>query len=250
MPVAEAAPVVAADERAALIGAILRLAAEARLQPGARLPAERELAERLGAGRNAVREAIAVLEALRLVERRPNSGIYLRAAERVGSLDALVLQADLGVPLTRAEVDELVELRRMMELQGTALACQRRTPADLTRLAAALAEGSGAIDQGEAYAAHDAAFHLAVAEATGNRIFLRVVNSFYLLSRERRRRYFADGSRAAGSQAQHAEMLDAIRDQDAPRAAEIMSRHLQGVESYWLELLRRPKRGERKDTEA
>lgn len=250
MPVADAAPVVAVDERAALIGAILRLAAEARLPPGARLPAERELADRLGAGRNAIREAIAVLEALRMVERRPNSGIYLRPAERVGSLDALVLQADLGVPLTRAEVDELVELRRMMELQGTALASERRTAADLVRLEATLATGAAAVDRGEAYAAHDADFHLAVAEATGNRIFLRVVNSFYLLSRERRRRYFADGSRAAGSQAQHAEMLEAIRDRDAPRATAIMSRHLQGVESYWLELLRHPGRGKGKDTAA
>jgi DNA-binding FadR family transcriptional regulator len=180
-----------------------------------------------------------VLETVRMLERRPNSGIYLRAHVRDGSLDALVLQADLGVPLSEAEVAELVELRRMMELQGTALACERRTEADLIRLDAALAGGARAIADAENFAEADAAFHLAVAEATGNRVFLRVVNSFYLLSRSRRWHYFADGSRAPGSQAQHEAMRDAIRAQDAERAVEIMRGHLRGVESYWHELLAR-----------
>jgi DNA-binding FadR family transcriptional regulator len=232
-------PAAAEDERSALTGRLLTFIAERRMAPGERLPSERELAERFAVGRNAVREAIAVLETVRMLERRPNSGIYLRAHGRDGSLDALVLQADLGIPLTEAEVAELVELRRMMELQGMALACARRTDAALARIDAALAGGAGAIARGENFADPDAAFHLAVAEATGNRVFLRVVNSFYLLSRSRRRHYFADGTRAPGSQAQHAAMREAIAMGDADRAAALMGGHLRGVESYWHELLQR-----------
>ena len=78
-----------------------------------------------------------------------------------------------------------------------------------------------------------------MAEATGNRVLLRVVNSFYLLSRTRRRHYFADGTRAPTSQTQHAAMRDAIVAGDAERAAALMGQHLQGVESYWRELLQR-----------
>lgn len=227
------------DERSDLIGRLLTFVAERRLGPGERLPSERELADRFAVGRNAVREAIAVLETVRMVERRPNSGIYLRAIERDGSLEALVLQAELGAPLTAAEVSELIDLRRIMEVQGTELACERRQEDDLRRIAEALDRGERSIAAGENFADRDAEFHLAVAGATRNRLFLRVVNSFYLLSRRRRHHYFADGSRAAGSQAQHRAMFEAISRQDAPRAMELMRGHLKGAESYWLELLQR-----------
>ncbi|WP_372618038.1 FadR/GntR family transcriptional regulator [Falsiroseomonas sp.] len=233
------------DERSALVGRILTFIAQRGFAPGERLPSERDLAERFGFGRNALREALAVLETVRVIERRPNSGIFLRAVARHGSLDALVLSADLGVPLTAAEVEEVVELRRLMEVQGTALACERRGEDDLARIAEALAGGERCIEAGGNFAEPDAEFHLAVAEATGNRVFLRVVNSFYLISRTRRRHYFADGSRAALSQAQHRAMGEAIAARDAARAAELMRGHLRGVESYWRELLeRRPARAE------
>ena len=227
------------DERAGLIGRLLAFVAHRRFEPGDRLPSERELAERFGVGRNAVREAIAVLETVRMVERRPNSGIYLREVGRQGSLDALVLQAELGVPLTEAEVAEVVELRGILELQAVRLACERRRDADIERLDRVLAAGEATIAARGNLADRDAEFHLAVAEATGNRVLLRVVNSFYLLSRARRRHYFADGTRAPTSQAQHAAMRDAIVAGDADRAAALLGQHLQGVESYWRELLQR-----------
>jgi DNA-binding FadR family transcriptional regulator len=227
------------DERSDLIGRLLTFVAERRLGPGERLPSERELAERFAVGRNAVREAIAVLETVRVVERRPNSGIYLRTQERDGSLEALVLRADLGVPLTAAEVTELIDLRRILELQGTELACERREDEDLRRIEAALDLGAAVIAAGGNFADRDADFHLAVAAAARNRLFLRVVNSFYLLYRTRRSHYFADGSRAGGSQAQHRAMFEAIVARDAERAVALMRDHLKGAESHWLDLLQR-----------
>ncbi|WP_207541061.1 FadR/GntR family transcriptional regulator [Sabulicella rubraurantiaca] len=227
-----------------LIGRLLPFIAHHRLAPGDRLPSERELAARFGASRPALREALAVLETLRIVERRPNSGIFLRAVDRQGSIDAMVLQAELGVPLTEDEVREVVELRRIMELQAMRLAAERRTDADLARLDAALEAGARCVAEGTNLADEDSAFHLAIVEATGNRVFLRVVNSFYLMSRERRRTYFRDGTRAAQSHAQHAAMRDAIAARDPDRAEAAMGNHLRGVESYWMELLRRRATGE------
>ena len=75
----------------AVIMGILGYLQERRLQPGDRLPSERDFAERLGVGRNAVREALATLVTLRMVESKPNSGIYLRHIARESSFEALVM---------------------------------------------------------------------------------------------------------------------------------------------------------------
>ncbi|MBR0656312.1 FadR/GntR family transcriptional regulator [Plastoroseomonas arctica] len=226
-------------DRSSLIGRLLPFIAERRLQAGDRIPSERELAERFGVGRGAVREALAVLEALRIVERRPYSGIYLCAVARQGSIEAMVLQAELGVPLAEEEVLEVVELRRIMEMQAVRLAAERRHEEDIARIDAVLAEGAQAIAAGENLADNDAAFHLTMVEATGNHVFLRVVNAFYLMSRNRRRAYFRDGTRAPLSHAQHVAMRDAVTAGDPDRAEAAMGGHLRGVEGYWLELLRR-----------
>jgi DNA-binding FadR family transcriptional regulator len=65
-----------------------------RLQKGDRLPSGRELPDRFGVTRSAVRGALAVLDALRLTERRPKSGIFLRNALEDSGLDSLVVQAN------------------------------------------------------------------------------------------------------------------------------------------------------------
>jgi DNA-binding FadR family transcriptional regulator len=232
------------DERANLIGRLLSLIAHRRLEPGDRLPSERELGERFGVGRGMVREALAVLETLRMVERRPHSGIYLRSIEKQGSIEAIVLQAELGIPLTEAEVREVVELRRILEMQAMRLAAERRHADHIRQLDAILADGDGVIAAGENLAQNDAAFHLAMVEATGNHVFLRTVNAFYLMSRNRRRHYFADGTRAPLSQAQHRAMRDAVGVGDPDRAEAVMGGHLRGVESYWMELLERRMRSD------
>ena len=234
------------DERATLLGRLLGFIDHHRLRPGDRLPGERDLAERFGVGRGALREALVVLETLRMVERRPNSGIYLRAVEKQGSIEAIVLQAELGIPLTGAEVREVVELRRILEMQAMRLAAERRHAEDIERLDAILAQGAAAVAAGDGaqLADYDAAFHLAMVEATGNHVFLRVVHAFYLMSRNRRRAYFADGQRAPLSLAQHVAMRDAVAAGDPDRAEAAMGGHLRGVESYWLELLERRTREE------
>ena len=112
------------------IAGILAYLRDRRLQPGDRLPSERDLAERLGVGRNAVREALATLVTLRIVESRPNSGIYLRHVEREGSFEALVMLTDMGAVPTPVEVAETMEVRGHLEVLAAGLACQRRTEAE------------------------------------------------------------------------------------------------------------------------
>src|SRR5689334_18622957 len=68
---------VATGDRQALVKALLDRIDKAHGAPGSRLPGERLLASSFGASRASVREVLGVLEALRVIERRPQSGIYL-----------------------------------------------------------------------------------------------------------------------------------------------------------------------------
>ena len=95
--------------------------------PGERIPSERELAERFGVSRGILRETLAALEAMRVIQRRPQSGIFLRDVEREASVDLLVLESDLGMPVSSADVKDLNEFRSMLEVQSAGLACARRT---------------------------------------------------------------------------------------------------------------------------
>lgn len=122
-----------------VIAGILAYLQDRRLQQGDRLPSERDLAERLGVGRNAVREALATLVTLRVVESRPNSGVYLRHMSRESSFEALVLLTDIGATPTPTEITETMEVRAHLKLLAVSLACQRRTDEDLARIEAILA---------------------------------------------------------------------------------------------------------------
>ena len=104
------APQAAPAAQPAVVG-IVNYLRERRLQPGDRPPSERNFAERLGIGRNAVREALATLVALRVVDSRPSSGIYLRHVARESSFEALVMLAGMGEAPTSQEVSETMEVR-------------------------------------------------------------------------------------------------------------------------------------------
>ncbi len=71
--------------RSPLIDRLLPYLRDRGYQPGERLPSERDLAQRFAVSRGQIREALAVLEATRLVERRPQSGVYLREHGREAS---------------------------------------------------------------------------------------------------------------------------------------------------------------------
>ena len=156
--------------------------------PGERIPSERELAARFGVSRGILRETLAALEAVRVIQRRPQSGIYLRDVAREASLDLLVLESDLGMPVSSADVKDLNEFRSMLELQSAGLACARRTDQDLARLDEILAMSRTRRAVGQSLSEQDAQFRIALCAASGNKLLQRAANSFWLASRARRER--------------------------------------------------------------
>lgn len=226
----------------AVIAGIIDYLKERRLQPGDRLPSERDLAERLGAGRNAVREALATLVTLRMVESRPNSGIYLRHMERDSSFEALVMLTDMGATPTPTEVAETMEVRAHLEALSVGLACERRTEEDLARLEDVLRATDEVLAAEGNIARMDTEFHIALVDATHNSILVRVLNAFYRFTARRREVMFADHTNGVASAREHRKLVDFIRARDLDKAEALILRHMNRGRNYWsTALAKRPK---------
>lgn len=152
---------------------------EAGLRVGDTLPGEAFFAERLGVSRAVMREAYGALAALRLLDvgngRKP----------RVGALDGSVIATSLDHAISTAQirVGDVWDVRRTIELRTAALAASNARP-DQAKAIVDLADALAQVDEtGEATTETDIAFHLAIAEASGNALFYQIVVSFVPLMR-------------------------------------------------------------------
>jgi DNA-binding FadR family transcriptional regulator len=200
-----------------------------------RTPSERELAEHFGVSRGQIRETLAILEAMRIVERRAKSGIYLTT--RTASVDALALFAKAGLPLDPIQIYEAVELRKIHEIKAAELASLRATDENFAVLRDILTRSEQRLAAGEPLSGEDRDFHLEIVRATQNTVFFRVCSVYYAMGERRLPIYFSDPERCRKSHAEHLQIFEALKRRDANLAQALMSTHLQGAESYWKGLI-------------
>jgi len=200
-----------------------------------RTPSERELAEHFSVSRGQIRETLAILEAMRIVERRAKSGIYLTT--RQASVEAMALFARAGVPLDPIQIYETVELRKIHEIKAAELACSRATEENFARLREILDVSEQRIANGEGLAKEDRDFHLEIVRATQNSVFYKICSVYYVMGEQRLPIYFNDPKRNRQSHADHVQIYEALRRRDGNLAQALMNAHLQGAESYWKGLI-------------
>jgi GntR family transcriptional repressor for pyruvate dehydrogenase complex len=192
--------------------------------PGARIPSERQLAEAFGVGRSAVREAIAALTLIGLIEVRHGDGTYLKRPDS----PLLPQVVEWGLLLGEQRTADLVEARQMIEIDIVGLAAARRTEAHLAELGRALGRMEWeARDGGDpaAFVEADVEFHLRLAEAAGNSALRDVLTSIQALLRAWIGRVIAEGHRDV-SYAEHVPIFVAVRECDAPAAERAMDVHM------------------------
>lgn len=200
------------------------------LRVGDRLPAERELAAMLGVSRSAVREAIRMLQAQGVlhsaVGNGPDSGTVISGSPS----DALIRLLRLQVALTNFPVQQVVEARVMLERWSVRLAAESATPQALATLRELLDEmDTPGLDRAR-FNDLDTAFHVAVAEAGGNRLVadltagVREALRYTLLSAFEE---VADWeSLVAGLRAEHRALYERIEARDGAAAADVVERHV------------------------
>ena len=141
-----------------------------RYAPGARLPTEQEMMAAMGVSRTVIREAVAALRAEGLVITRQGLGAFV-AADRQRQ-PFRISPDDVA---TIADVLDIMELRMAVETETAGLAAERGSRPQVRAVSACPEEMERAIGRGEMAIEEDAAFHRAIARASGNAQFVRLL---------------------------------------------------------------------------
>ncbi|MFC0106144.1 FadR/GntR family transcriptional regulator [Kibdelosporangium aridum] len=209
-----------------IVDQIKMLIHEGKLNPGDRLPSERELCSRFGVSRVTVREALRVLEASGLVTIRvgAHGGAFVTTPSnsRLGEGLADLLRLS---PLTAAQV---TEARMVFELGIVPMVVERATEQDIEELREICARQKAALKDGTYSLTLSTEFHTKVAACTHNPAIEMLVESFHgpmLMSlKEAKTRAPLMGRKGA---TEHSKFVDAVAAGDVEAATEIMRTHLQ-----------------------
>ncbi len=196
------------------------------LKPGDQLPAERDLAQRFGVSRTAVREAVKALREKGLVEAYSGRGTFITDGTSQAVRQSLDLVAKIGQPEGSTH---LAELRAILEPEIAALAAVRAQEPELATMREAVTIMDRGFHDPDAYIEADLDFHLALAEGAANPLILSLIDSIVGLLREQRLRIFRVPGGPERGQLHHKRILGAMERHDASEARAAMKAHLQQV---------------------
>ena len=216
----------AATLSAQIVSEVREALNEKRLTPGDAIGTEKDIAKRLGVSRIVARDALRTLEALGVVEIMVGAGGGARVAQGNPRLfaDALAVQLDLA----GVSVPEIMDAQRAVECLAAELAAENATAADQAKLRRLLDEGAAVIDDHDRYTRACEQFHLAVAEASHNRVLVVQLMSLQHISWPKRNRTLTR-TVALHIQEAHRELLDLIEARDAGAARRLMDGHVKMI---------------------
>jgi GntR family transcriptional repressor for pyruvate dehydrogenase complex len=203
---------------------LAEMIADKRWRPGERLPPEMELCEVLNVGRSTLREALKSLAFIGMVRMRPGDGTY------VSDLSNRLLDRILAKGLLKTEKDlaDVCETRMILETEGAAIAAERTTEADLAQLRELIGKGRETLrTDGRSFPNIDLDFHIAVANASHNRLLPRLLMDIRGILAE----WITKSQELPGlrenAQEQHESILRCIANRDPVGAREEMRAHLE-----------------------
>lgn len=212
---------------------IQALIANGVLKPGDHLPAERELARKLGVGRSSIRDAIRTLEVMGVLESHQGSGTIVRDA----SADALVVPLSRALFRKKHLLAELVDVRMMIEPALASRAAQNATPDEIDNLGEILLRQGQKMRQGLDTIEEDSAFHYAIALAAGNSVVHKILDVLMDMLRDSRVRSLQVPGRPQRSYVGHRAILRAVKQRDAAAAARASRKHLREIQEMLMKKL-------------
>jgi len=211
-----------------IVDQINRLMAEGKLNPGDKLPSERELAERLQVSRASVREAIKSLEMMAFVETRTGEGTFVRC----NNSGEIIPPLAMFLAVEKSSIFDMFELRRIFETATARMAAERASEDEIARIYYNYQKMEESISfndstKGEEY---DTLFHYSIAEATRNSLLIRLYRTIFeefarAISTARGQLYtYKDNPQIILDQ--HKTIYEAIRRHNPWKASQAMLEHV------------------------
>ena len=197
------------------------------LSEGDRLPAERDLAAKLGVSRASVSQALVALEVQGVLSVRHGDGaILLRRPTEERAIRALREHAD--------RIPDIIEARVALEVNLAGLAAARRTDAEMAAIDTAIATMEAEVEAGDRGVLGDEMFHEAITAAAHSSLLAKLMHEISGLIRETRIESLSQQNRPRASLEGHRRIADAVRKQDADAASRAMADHIRLVSDVAL----------------
>lgn len=196
------------------------------LKPGDALPSERELAQQLSASRQSIREALRTLEFGGLVQTRRGTPSVVGAPH----LWYLTEWLSASVPRTGENMQNLMEVRAVLEIHAASLAARNVTDEQLRRLRDNLERTRLKASGGENALGEDEEFHSIIFEASGNTLLQLLEEVLAGLLRAVRKEILAKIDRGKRMVKLHGAILAALEERDPEAATEAMRKHMVSVQ--------------------
>jgi len=201
--------------------------ADNEMVPGDRLPAERELAAKLGVSRASLSQALVALEVQGVLSVRHGDGaILIRRPTEERAIKALREHAD--------RIPDIIEAREALEVKLAGLAAARRTDVEMAAIDAAIATMEREVASGDRGVVGDEMFHEAMTAAAHSSLLAKLMHEISGLVRETRIESLSQQDRPRASLEGHKRIAEAVRNQDPIAASRAMADHIRMVSDVAL----------------
>lgn len=209
---------------------LIKMIKDGELKPGDKLDSVEQLAHIFDVSRSAVREALSGMRAMGLVTMRQGEGTFVTKFDATN----FTLPVNTGLIMKMDDIKELYEVRKVLEVGAARSAAIHHETKDLIPLKEAIDEMKNANKNGEIGEGADMRFHLAVADATHNKILIHLMRSVSEVMigvlRETREVLIYSEKKTVSLINEHQLIYDAIQDREPELAHQYMLEHLRNVE--------------------
>lgn len=209
---------------------LISLIGQRSLQPGDKLPPERELCELIGVSRPVLREALKALQVMNIINIRQGAGAFVRSLEPENIMEHL----DIVFHLDSSLYHDLYEARRVLESSVAQMAATRITDDELAAIEENIRRAADKTNDEDVFYQLDLEMHNMILKAANNRVmpvFMQSINKLVLMMREKTN---AQPRIRQNTIRDHVQILDALKKRDANAAGRAMEQHIANVEKAFL----------------
>lgn len=210
-----------------VLESILKSISNGEYKPGDFLPSQDSLKDSLEVSRNTLREALARLELMGIVEAKHGRGVVVKTID-VGPLLGTILPFTL---INQKSLQNLIEARKALEMQGVALAADRASKEDISILKSLIEQMGNSLENAKLFTELDGKFHNEILRASQNTILEQLHRVIFSLVMEQLKLIAEMPEVRKISFAYHKKIYYAIEAKDIPLARSLMEEHLENVPS-------------------